>query len=93
MKGISLYKVEGGKMLRLSLEHDGKRVCSVKIAGDFFMHPEESISLLEHGLKGTPLDESSLQERASSIVRENSIQLFGFAPADLAKAVMRAVSK
>ncbi|MCX6798878.1 MAG: hypothetical protein NTW59_02150 [Candidatus Diapherotrites archaeon] len=91
--GKSVFKVEGGKLLKISLEHSGCAISSVKIAGDFFLHPEEAVGLIEEGLEGTPLDENTLKNKIEAIVKENSLQLFGFAPADLARAIMMAVKQ
>ena len=91
MKGSSVHKAENGKMLKIALEYEKGKVLGIRISGDFFMHPEESITVLENRLKGTELDEERLGKKAASIVEENSIQLFGFEAKDLAKAIMEAV--
>jgi lipoate-protein ligase A len=91
--GKSVFKVQGGKLLKISLEHSGGRIESVKIAGDFFLHPEEAVGLIENGLEGSALDEIPLKGKIEAIVKKNSLQLFGFAPADLAAAIMMAVNQ
>ena len=91
--GKSVFKVQGGKLLKISLEHSGGWIENVRIAGDFFLHPEESVGLVEKGLQGAALDESSLKGKIEAIVKKNSLKLFGFAPADLAAAIMMAVKQ
>ncbi len=91
MKGSSVYKVQNGKLLRVSVQEDNGRIAGIKVSGDFFLHPEEGIAVLEKELQGEALDEEKLREKISEIVERNSIQLFGFAAADLAKAIMMAV--
>ncbi len=90
MDGKSTYKVPDGKLLKIALQAEEARIASVKIRGDFFLHPEESIELLEAGLKGEQLQQEKLMKKIASIVESNSIKLFGFNPADLAKAIMLA---
>ncbi len=93
LKGSAIYKVEGGKLLKIALEAEKGKILSIRIFGDFFLHPEEAIELIEKGLQGAELKEESLMEKIDSVVEGNSIQLFGFKAADLAKAIMAAVSK
>ena len=93
MKGKAIYKVEGGKLLKIALEAEKGKILSVRIFGDFFLHPEEAIELIEKGLQGAELNRETLKKKITSIVERNSIQLFGFKPLDLAKAIMVAVNK
>ena len=93
MKGNSTYKVTNGKLIRIELQAEQNKITSIKVSGDFFMHPEQAIQVLEKQLHNSELDEAKLQEKISSIVEENSVQLFGFKPEDLAKAIMMAVKK
>ena len=62
----SVYKVPGGKLLKISLEPEDNRIKSIRIMGDFFLHPEESITELEDGLKGADVgtndEKKSLQD-------------------------------
>ena len=48
----SALKVPGGKLLKASVESDGAVIRKVRICGDFFIHPEDSIERLEAALKG-----------------------------------------
>lgn len=51
MQGSASLKVFGGKLLRISVNFH-EVVESVKITGDFFLYPEESITDVEHALSG-----------------------------------------
>lgn len=77
--------------MKVSVEHDGERVLSVKIHGDFFLHPEEKVSELEKALEGVPLEEEALKQKIGSFLQD--VQVFGFEAEDLAKAVMQAGGK
>ena len=92
MDGKSIYKAPNGKLVKIELKA-GETIQEVKIMGDFFMHPEEAVEIIEKGLKGMRLDEQKLKERAEEIIEKNSIQVFGFKPEDLAKAIMMAAEK
>lgn len=45
------YKVPGGKLLVAETEVNDGVLTTVKVMGDFFMHPEEAINDLENAVK------------------------------------------
>jgi lipoate---protein ligase len=57
MRGIVVCKVPGGKLLRVSVDHEGSRIVAVKFTGDFFVHPEEAVERLEGRLAGAALSD------------------------------------
>ncbi|MCB9359434.1 hypothetical protein H6503_05875 [Candidatus Woesearchaeota archaeon] len=79
------YKVEGGKLLRIELMHKNDHILTIKLCGDFFIHPEYAIEDIEKGLMGVPFDHVS--QRLKDIIQTKNIQLIGFSPDDLQKAV------
>ncbi len=84
MKKID-YKVDGGKLLRIELLQESGIIKKIKIKGDFFIYPEEAIFLIEDFLIGKKIDEfSSLLD---DFLRENKIEVIGFAPLDLEVAI------
>ncbi len=85
-------KVPGGKLLRVTVRSQAGKVSSVAVNGDFFVHPEDSLKLIEESLRDCPIDEATLEKRARRAVDDNGIQLIGFTPADLAKAVVHAAA-
>jgi lipoate-protein ligase A len=84
------YKVPGGKLLAAEVEEHGGVLVKVKLVGDFFMHPEESILGLEETLTGSPLDE--IDERAESFFSDEDITLYGVAPGDFIKVIRLALA-
>jgi lipoate-protein ligase A len=91
MKGQSVHKVLDGKLVKVRLEAEKGKIKSIRISGDFFIHPEEKIEALEKGLAGTELSERALEKRVSELIEGNSMQVFGFKAGDLAKAILMAV--
>ncbi len=89
MKGSSVFKSQ--KLLKVSLEHDGDRLQSVAIHGDFFLYPEDAISDLENRLQGLPLERASLEATISAFAA--TVQVFGFNAPDLASAILIAAGK
>lgn len=88
MQGKSIYKVPGGKMLRINLEYEEDVIKILKINGDFFLFPEEKIDLLESEIAGLVFGD--LDKKIEEIVRKNNLTIFGFSPADLVKAILLA---
>jgi len=84
------YKVPGGKLLAAEVEEKSGTLISVKLVGDFFMHPEEAIIGLEEALAGSPLDE--IDERVESFFSEGDITLYGVAPGDFVKVIRLALA-
>ncbi len=92
MHGNSVYKAPNGKLLKIDLDFDPKEklIEAVRVTGDFFIHPEDSIRMVENRLMGLPLDPKFIAGSLTGFLAENEIQVFGFAPADLAHAILMA---
>ena len=67
-----------GKIVKISMSYnkESQLIHSIKITGDFFIHPEEVIEKLEHGLCGIKLEKQYLKNEIQLIL-ENS-EFFGF---------------
>jgi lipoate-protein ligase A len=68
-------KVPGGKLVRVTVAGDGR----VRISGDFFLHPEECITLIEDALcrlDGTePVAE--IERLLNHLIADADIELIG----------------
>src|SRR3989442_16034730 len=82
------YKAPGGKMLRVRLREADGRIQSVKISGDFFLIPEDSLPKLEKMLEDVRLDEKELTLLVERFFRGTSAQGLGVSPNDFVKAIM-----
>ncbi len=93
MEATARLKVPGGKMLSVRLEHDGLRITGAEVSGDFFLYPEESITVLEAALVGAPLSagEDELAMIIGSVMERNGISAVGFSPRDLALVIRGAL--
>lgn len=85
MKKID-YKVPAGKLLRIELLEEAGTIKNIKIKGDFFIYPEEAVFLIEDFLIGKKINEFS--SSLDVFLIENKIELIGFAPLDLEKAIV-----
>ncbi len=75
------YKVKGGKLLRVRLWiapdiQRTPRITALTITGDFFMHPEEALEMLEAALIGAPLTVEGLRPRIEAFFA-GDVQVIG----------------
>jgi lipoate-protein ligase A len=91
MQYHSIYKVPNGKLLRVSLRFDTKTnlVSQVRITGDFFAYPEESIEWLERDLENSTLDQDLLRTKIQSIIEKYGIRFIGVDAEGLTQALLR----
>lgn len=76
------YKVPGGKLLVAETKVEGGVLTTVKVMGDFFMHPEEAINDLEEALIGKQV--SKIDEIVEGFFGGKEITLFGVSAKDFA---------
>jgi lipoate-protein ligase A len=86
-------KIAGGKMLSVRLEHDGAVIVRAEVSGDFFMHPEEAIDIVEEALAGLPLSTASkdISILIDRVLKERGIVAIGFESPDLAGLIREAL--
>jgi len=94
MQSHSIYKVPGGKLLKISLKYDEKSnvIKGIRITGDFFAYPEEAIELIEKKLRNTVIEQEQLQQKISSIINENHIQFIGLTVEGLTQGILMCTS-
>ncbi len=91
--GNSELKVPGGKLLRAFVEsNSNNQIISVKITGDFFLHPEELLPEIETALLNKPLVPKILTATISKILNENDAVLVGAEPQDFATVLCNAAN-
>ncbi len=84
--GKSIFKA--GKLIKIFVDYDSE-IRSIKITGDFFLHPEEKIFEIEKGLVGTPANEVAIKEKLQQLLL--GADAFGFDAEQLTQAIMAAV--
>lgn len=85
------YKAPGGKLLRIRLREEHGIIRSVKITGDFFLVPEDSLPKLEKMLEDTPLKEAELKLLVDRFFRGTGAQGLGVSPNDFVKAILSTI--
>ena len=84
------YKASGGKLVRIRLSEEAGQIRSVRITGDFFLIPEESLGKLEKMLEDAPLREAELRLLVDRFFRGTGAQGLGVSPDDFVKAIVSA---
>ena len=88
--GSASLKVSGGKMVNTKVELHNDSIISVQFTGDFFLHPEELIEVIESSLIGKRLDEDDLAQTINYVLQEHNAQLIGASAQDFARVIMEA---
>lgn len=92
MQGKSILKVPGGKLLKIFLDYDDK-INKIKITGDFFLHPEESLEKLEEELIGLELDKDLLLKKIDGFLKKNNIKLFGINSENIVEGILNCLNQ
>lgn len=88
-----VHKTPGGKLVRLQIEHSHFDVEHIRISGDFFLHPEESLGDLEAALVHFSRDISvdRLKEKIDKALEMRSAELVGLDTRTLATIIHAAI--
>jgi len=92
MKSRGEFKTPGGKLIAAEFDVEEGELRDVVVTGDFFLYPEEALTVLTRALENSPasLDEASYAARIR-IALDSRAELVGSSPEALAAAVVRAL--
>ncbi|GAA2750663.1 lipoyl protein ligase domain-containing protein [Amnibacterium kyonggiense] len=88
------YKVPGGKLVVVDLGVEDDRISAFRLAGDFFLEPDDALEAIDRSLIGLPAD-ASAADLAGAVRRalpEGAV-LLGFSSEAVATAVRRAIGR
>ena len=87
------YKVPGGKLVVVDLEVAGGRISAFRLAGDFFVEPDEVVPAIEAAVLGLPADTdaATLTVRVRDALPDGAV-LLGFSAEAVATTVRRALA-
>ena len=84
------YKGPGGKLVRVRLTEENGTIKSVRISGDFFLVPEDSLPQLERILEGSKLEASEVCDRVKRFFETSQVQGLGVSTDDVVHALLSA---
>lgn len=87
------YKVPGGKLVVVDLDAADGVLRNVRVAGDFFLEPDEAILAVDRALEGAPADTgaSGLAARIDAALPPGA-EMFGLTTEGIGVAVRRALA-
>jgi lipoate---protein ligase len=90
--GSATKKIPGGKLIRVDAQYS-ETIERVKITGDFFLDPEETLDRIEEQLTGIPLplDQPALSREIANLLRDVHAELIGAAPEDIIATLAEAI--
>lgn len=93
MQSKSVYKIPNGKLIKIFLDYDSKNklIDNIRITGDFFAYPEESIDVMEKKLKNTLLTKKDLLEKINSVIKKYKIEFIGLNAEGLVEGILRCI--
>jgi len=83
------YRGSSGKLIHVSCEVDDRTIERIKITGDFFLIPEESIESLETTLIGTAAEKEAISNKVAEFFSKDKT-LLGATPEDFVRAILLA---
>ncbi len=89
----SVYKVPGGKLLKVQFDVAEGRLTSVRFTGDFFLHPEEALEEIESRLVGVEPEPDRIRSVVEDVFRERNVTAVGCGPADFAEVIIDALQR
>lgn len=87
------YKVPGGKLVVVDLDVEDGALRRVRVAGDFFLEPDEAILAIDRALEGAPADTDAagLAARIDAALPPGT-QMYGLTTEGVGVAVRRALA-
>jgi lipoate-protein ligase A len=88
------FKVPGGKLVVVDLDAVDGRISGFRLAGDFFVEPDDAIPAIESAINGLPVDTDAAT--LTTVIRDAlppGAVLLGFSPEAVATALRRALAR
>lgn len=87
------YKIPGGKLVVVDLDVEDGLLRHARVAGDFFLEPDEALDAVDRALEGAPADTDAagLAARVRAGLPEGTV-MYGLTPEGVATAVRRALA-
>jgi lipoate-protein ligase A len=88
------YKVPGGKLVVVDLDVEQGRIANFRLAGDFFLEPDDALLDINRAVEGLAQDSDSAAIAAAiRAALPEGTQMLGFSPEAVAIAVRRSLAR
>jgi lipoate---protein ligase len=86
------FKVVGGKLVVVDLDVVDGRIANFRLAGDFFLEPDEALGAIDAAVNGLPADsDAKTLAAAVQAALPPGATMLGFSPESVATAIRRAL--
>jgi lipoate---protein ligase len=85
------YKIPGGKLVVIELDIVNDTLRNVRLSGDFFLEPDETLGAMTAAIEGLPVTADQARIGAAVARAAAGAELLGITPMGVAIAVRRAV--
>jgi lipoate-protein ligase A len=94
MRSSAELKIKGGKLVEVILECSD-HITGIKILGDFFIYPDDSLYRIEKALIGLSANASKgdIIKAINRTIAEEKAELIGITPEAIAETTVMAVKK
>ena len=75
-----------GKLLKVTVELKKDIIKDIQIKGDFFMHPEEAIEIIENAIRGKKIDKK-LEKVIEKVFTDKNIEAYGLDSKSIFEAI------
>ena len=75
-------------MIRITVDHADNKIQNIKITGDFFLYPENTLEEMEKELRNLPITEERILQRLTDIVKRHKITFVGINETSLTRAIL-----
>jgi hypothetical protein len=87
------YKIPGGKLLVVDLRVENGHLHDVRLSGDFFLEPPETLDAIDAALVGLPADgDADRIARALAPVLGPDVMMYGITVEGIAVVIQRALA-
>lgn len=92
LNGFAEKKVVGGKLVKAQVRFE-KTILEIRLFGDFFLHPEDTILALESCLIGKSVASlnEKIQDALENELKKKNAQLIGATSEDIAQVITKAI--
>ncbi len=88
------FKVPGGKLVVVDLDVVDGRISGFRLAGDFFLEPDEALAAIDAAINGLPADaEAKVYSAAVTAALPAGTTMLGFSAESVATAIRRAIKR
>ncbi|MGP3990492.1 lipoate--protein ligase family protein [Streptomyces sp. 3N207] len=88
------YRIPGGKLVVVDLDEQDGALRNVRVAGDFFLEPDEALAAIDQALEGAPsdTDTAALTARIEAALPQGTA-MYGITAESVAVCVRRALTR